>query len=58
MGKVLPIALKLNFAPNTLGCYGLIYNSSDICILVFRNLRGGIGVVAIAFDFEGEGKGI
>jgi len=24
MGKVLSISLKLNFTPNTLGCYGLI----------------------------------
>jgi len=24
MGKILQIALKLNFPPNTLGCYGLI----------------------------------
>jgi len=23
-GKILSISLKLNFAPNTLGCYGLI----------------------------------
>jgi len=23
MGKILSIALKLNFTPNTLGCYGL-----------------------------------
>jgi len=30
MGKILRISLKLNFTPNTLGCYGLIYNS-DIC---------------------------
>jgi len=22
-GKILPISLKLNFTPNTLGCYGL-----------------------------------
>jgi len=24
IGKILPISLKLNFTPNTLGCYGLI----------------------------------
>jgi len=24
MGKIPPIPLKLNFTPNTLGCYGLI----------------------------------
>jgi len=24
MEKILPISLKLNFTPNTLGCYGLI----------------------------------
>jgi len=23
MGKILQISLKLNFTPNTLGCYGL-----------------------------------
>jgi len=23
VGKILPIFLKLNFTPNTLGCYGL-----------------------------------
>jgi len=27
MGKVLSISLKLNFTPNTLGCYGLIWGS-------------------------------
>jgi len=25
MGKILRISLKLNFTPNTLGCYGLIF---------------------------------
>jgi len=25
MGKILAISLKLNFTPNTLGCYGLRY---------------------------------
>jgi len=24
VGKILPISLKLDFTPNTLGCYGLI----------------------------------
>jgi len=24
MGKIIPISLKLNFTPNTLGCYGFI----------------------------------
>jgi len=24
VGKILPISLKLNFTPNTLGCYGFI----------------------------------
>jgi len=26
MEKILSISLKLNFSPNTLGCYGLILN--------------------------------
>jgi len=29
MGKILTISLKLNFTPNTLGCYGL----TDVVIL-------------------------
>jgi len=29
MEKVLPISLKLNFAPNTFGCYGLSYSIID-----------------------------
>jgi len=29
LGKILPISLKLNVAPNTLGCYGLRYISCD-----------------------------
>jgi len=29
MGKILSIALQLNFTPNTLGCYGLSYAAFD-----------------------------
>ena len=36
MEKILPISLKLNFTPNTLGCYGL----SQRINLVQENFRG------------------
>jgi len=29
MGKILRISLKLNFTPNTLGCYGLNYTRTE-----------------------------
>jgi len=29
MGKILSISLKLNFSPNTLGCYGLTFAYLD-----------------------------
>jgi len=37
MGKILRISLKLNFSPNTLGCYGLnkvglVFNAGFILI--------------------------
>jgi len=37
MGKVLRISLKLNFTPNTLGCYGL---NHDCTITEFVILTG------------------
>jgi len=30
MGKILEISLKLNFTPNTLGCYGLIGSKMNL----------------------------
>jgi len=33
MGKILPISLKLNFTPNTLGCYRLIPSILELCTL-------------------------
>jgi len=38
MEKILPISLKLNFTPNTLGCYGL--TRTALSIVVPRNGRG------------------
>jgi len=32
MGKILPISLKFNFTPNTLGCYGL----NDLFLQLFH----------------------
>jgi len=37
MEKILPISLKLNFTPNTIGCYKLTQLKKSILIAVFHS---------------------
>jgi len=36
--KILPIFLKLNFTPNTLGGYGLTYSKTDVHFTDFNGI--------------------
>ena len=58
MGKILPIFLKLNFTPNTLGCYGLVDSRTKKITLSKRTDSFSLGVVCDSKEKEKKTKGL
>jgi len=49
MGKVFSISFKQNFAPNTLGCYGLIMKLN---VYLGQNTKGNAAFQMLLFTVE------